>query len=170
MLGEKLIMRLAELGGRFSVQFDPINRKPYGNHYGPTALAALEYLSHIYGVTFNRGELWWSAVAPAKSGQMDYTQAWFDKNVAIGEFGWPGVRLCQWQARLPMHLRCAHRDRRRREGLAYCWDRPLGSGCDTGCGRQNAQTEGQIERGLCDRKGIAARLPAAPFDAAMAIR
>jgi hypothetical protein len=81
LLGDKLLARLAELGGRFPVQFDPITREPYGKHYGygPTALAALEYFSHMYGVTFNRGELWWSAVAPAKGGQMDYTQTWFDK-------------------------------------------------------------------------------------------
>ena len=170
MLGNKLITRLAELGGQFPVQFDPINRKPYGNHYGPTALAALEYISHIYGVTFNRGELWWSAVAPAKGGQMDYTQTWFDKTWRLvnsdGQVSaYINGRLV-FQCTSGVHIVTDVNGKVLRiVGIAP-------SAVDVALVAEGKTLKLKVKpnKVYSIQKGIAARLPAAPFEAAKAIR
>ncbi len=77
-LGEKLLRTLAENGCRFTQQFDPFSGKPSLVHavthqpvaewsgepiqdaYGPTMLAALEYIAHRYGLHPHLGQVWFS--------------------------------------------------------------------------------------------------------------
>ena len=73
-LGYRLFAALQE-DCVFPQQFDPQTGKRQGDvdGYGPVMLAVLEYVSHMYGVHMEGGELWWSAVGGAKS---EYTQRW----------------------------------------------------------------------------------------------
>ena len=77
-LGHKLIDALIEGGYVFTQQFDPFtgapsrvspvtknplppdSDEPFQDSYGPTLLSALEYIAHIWGVTLNRNEWWFS--------------------------------------------------------------------------------------------------------------
>ena len=77
-LGEKLIRAIAENGFRFTQQFDPFTGKPSLVHaithqpvetgsdepiqdaYGPTMLAALEYIAHRFGIHPHLGQAWFS--------------------------------------------------------------------------------------------------------------
>ena len=77
-LGEKLIRAVAKGGCRFTQQFDPFTGKPSLVHakthqpvgedsgqpiqddYGPTMLAALEYIAHRFGIHPHLGRVWFS--------------------------------------------------------------------------------------------------------------
>ena len=77
-LGEKLIRAIIENGFRFTQQFDPFTGKPSLVHalthqavepgsgapvqdaYGPTMLAALEYIAHRFGIRPHLGQVWFS--------------------------------------------------------------------------------------------------------------
>lgn len=77
-LGQKLIQAIAENGYRFTQQFDPFTGKPSLVHavthqpvapgsgepvqdaYGPTMLAALEYIAHRFGIHPHLGQVWFS--------------------------------------------------------------------------------------------------------------
>jgi hypothetical protein len=76
--GGKLIRGIAENGFRFTQQFDPFTGKPSLVHaqthqpveaggdepiqdaYGPTTLAALEYIAHRFGIHPHLGQVWFS--------------------------------------------------------------------------------------------------------------
>jgi hypothetical protein len=79
-LGEKLIDAIERGGNRFTQQFDPFTglpSSPKQNGYGPTILAALEYLSRMHGVHLDvvAGRVWWSS-CDAK--EFSYQQRWDD--------------------------------------------------------------------------------------------
>ena len=77
-LGEKLLHAVAKNGFRFTQQFDPFTGKPSLVHaithqaveagsgepiqdaYGPTMLAALEYIAHRFGIHPHLGQVWFS--------------------------------------------------------------------------------------------------------------
>ena len=77
-LGKKLIRTIAENGFRFTQQFDPFTGRPSLVHavthqpvpegsdepvqdaYGPTMLAALEYIAHRFGIHPHLGQVWFS--------------------------------------------------------------------------------------------------------------
>lgn len=77
-LGEKLIHAIAEGGYRFTQQYDPFTGRPSLVHavthqpvapgsgepvqdaYGPTMLAALEYIAHRFGLHPHLGQVWFS--------------------------------------------------------------------------------------------------------------
>lgn len=77
-LGEKLLRAIAENGFRFTQQFDPFTGRPSLVHavthrpveadsgepvqdaYGPTLLAALEYIAHRFGIRPHLGQVWFS--------------------------------------------------------------------------------------------------------------
>ena len=73
-LGYRLFAALQE-DCVFPQQFDPQTGKRQGDvdGYGPVMLAVLEYVSRMYGVHMEGGELWWSAAGGGKS---EYTQRW----------------------------------------------------------------------------------------------
>lgn len=79
LLGDKFINLLMRNGGKFYGQFDPTTGTPsgYAEGYGPTLLAALEYISRMYGVhpDVEQGELCWSALADPAA-DFTYTQKW----------------------------------------------------------------------------------------------
>lgn len=91
-LGHKLLEALIRGGCVFTQQFDPFtgepsrvgmrshqsvapgSDEPFQDAYGPTLLAALEYIAHIWGVHMQMGEVWFSlgrADAP-----YTYEQVW----------------------------------------------------------------------------------------------
>lgn len=77
-LGGKLLAAVAENGYMFTQQFDPFTGKPslvssrtfappepgcddpVQDGYGPTTLACLEYIAHIWGIHPRRGNVWFS--------------------------------------------------------------------------------------------------------------
>ena len=77
-LGKKLLDALIRGGYVFTQQFDPFtgepsrvgmishevlkpgSDEPFQDSYGPTMLAALEYIAHIWGVHIQQGEVWFS--------------------------------------------------------------------------------------------------------------
>lgn len=77
-LGKKLLDALIRGGYVFTQQFDPFtgepsrvgmishevikpgSDEPFQDSYGPTMLAALEYIAHIWGVHLQQGEVWFS--------------------------------------------------------------------------------------------------------------
>ena len=77
-LGRRLVRAIAEGGCRFTQQFDPFTGKPslvgMASHapippgsgeppqddYGPTLLATLEYIAHIWGIHPHLGQVWFS--------------------------------------------------------------------------------------------------------------
>lgn len=76
LLGERLFQAL----GRdrvFTQQFDPFTGRAAGgtDGYGPTMLAALEYLSRLHGVHLQGEELWWGAWGTRET---VYEQRWGD--------------------------------------------------------------------------------------------
>ena len=91
-LGRKLLDALIRGGNVFTQQFDPFtgtpsrvgmvshevikpgSSEPFQDSYGPTMLAALEYIAHIWGVHIQMGEVWFSlghSAAPYR-----YEQHW----------------------------------------------------------------------------------------------
>ena len=77
-LGHRLMQAVMEGGYLFTQQFDPFtgapsrvstitkepllpgSSDPIQDSYGPTLLAVLEYIAHIWGVHMHRGQLWFS--------------------------------------------------------------------------------------------------------------
>jgi hypothetical protein len=77
-LGQKLIDAIERGGTRFTQQFDPFTGLPSGRKetgYGPTILAAQEYLARMHGIHLDvvAGRVWWSACG-AK--EFTYQQRW----------------------------------------------------------------------------------------------
>ncbi|MBE6935908.1 MAG: hypothetical protein E7458_05330 [Ruminococcaceae bacterium] len=66
----------------FTQQYDPFTMEPTGDgdEYGPTALAALEYIARFHGVTPIRDRLVWGALGGCES---DYTQVWGEDRYRI---------------------------------------------------------------------------------------
>lgn len=66
-LGEKLLNAIGD-ECIFTQQFDPFTAKPSLpkkdglDGYGPTMLAALEYISRMYGIHIDENTVWWSAI------------------------------------------------------------------------------------------------------------
>ena len=79
-LGKKLFEAIINCGYLFPQQFDPFtgalgfdSDKPFEDGYGPTALSALEYIAHIWGITMVRGRIWFSM---ASGSSYTYEQGW----------------------------------------------------------------------------------------------
>lgn len=101
-LGHKLMD--AVIRGRyvFTQQFDPFtgapsrvssitkqpmtpgSNDPFQDSYGPTLLAVLEYMAHIWGVTMQMGEIWFSL---GSGHTYAYQQQWGDRCYAIESDG-----------------------------------------------------------------------------------
>ncbi len=66
----------------FPQQFDPFTGKRQGNvdGYGPVMLAVLEYISRMFGVHMQDGELWWSAAGGTES---EYIQQWGENTYTL---------------------------------------------------------------------------------------
>ncbi len=62
----------------FTQQFDAFTRAPSGDKdgYGPTMLAALEYIERLHGVHWHRDQLWWGAYGESET---DYAQTVGDR-------------------------------------------------------------------------------------------
>ena len=91
-LGRRLIRALIDGGCAFTQQFDPFtgapsrvgmvshapltegSDEPFQDGYGPTLLSALEYIAHLWGVTMNRGEIWFSCARA--DAPYAYEQGW----------------------------------------------------------------------------------------------
>lgn len=91
LLGEKLLPILIR-NGQFSQQLDPDTGKPSlsnSDGYGPMILAMQEYIARMHGIHIDveRGQIWWSGLAPNSwgmvpdrglnpTGHLAYTQQW----------------------------------------------------------------------------------------------
>ncbi len=91
VLGKKLMQAVIDGGYVFTQQFDPFTGAPscvspitkeplppdsdeaFQDSYGPTLLAVLEYIAHIWGVTLMRDQLWFSLGSGAP---YRYEQGW----------------------------------------------------------------------------------------------
>ncbi len=84
-LGHKLFEAL-EKNCIFPQQFDPYTGKGQGtvDGYGPVMLAVLEYISRLYGVHMEGGNIWWSV---AGGPQSVYTLRWGDNAYEIRSNG-----------------------------------------------------------------------------------
>ena len=101
-LGKKLIGAVAENGFRFTQQFDPFTGKPSMVHavthqpvtpdsgepvqdaYGPTMLAALEYIAHRFGIHPHLGQVWFSL---GSGEEYAYDVVFYDHRYAIRSSG-----------------------------------------------------------------------------------
>ena len=101
-LGKKLIGAVAENGFRFTQQFDPFTGKPSLVHavthqpvtpdsgepvqdaYGPTMLAALEYIAHRFGIHPHLGQVWFSL---GSGEEYAYDAVFYDHRYAIRSSG-----------------------------------------------------------------------------------
>lgn len=85
IVAEKLFEAIG-FGEKFTQQFDPFTGKPSVNEfspdYGPTILAALEYMSRLYGVHRQLNDIYWGAYA-ADGCSYDYTQTYGDTEYRI---------------------------------------------------------------------------------------
>ena len=84
LLGDKFLKLLLRNGGTFFSQFDPRTGIAAGltpDGYGPTILAALEYISRLHGIHLDvaNDRVWWSAQAEDGK-EFTYTQRWGDRN------------------------------------------------------------------------------------------
>ncbi len=101
-LGQRLMEAVIRGGYAFTQQFDPFtgapsrvstitkapvppgSSDPIQDSYGPTLLAVLEYMAHIWGITMQMGEMWFSL----GSGQaFTCRQQWGDRCYAIESDG-----------------------------------------------------------------------------------
>lgn len=66
----------------FTQQFDPFTAKRSGGQdgYGPTMLAALEYISRLYGVHLEGEEIWWGILGGR---ECLYSQVWGDETYTV---------------------------------------------------------------------------------------
>ena len=73
MIGEKFLDMLAKTD-RYTQQYNPFTAESTagGDGYGPTILAALEYMAYLYGVGFEENQVVFSAMDDARS--TEYTQ------------------------------------------------------------------------------------------------
>ena len=81
LIGQRLLPALIRNGCTFPQQLDAFTGEPSGpkpDGYGPMALAALEYVSRIYGIHIDvaEGHVWWSALEGA---DVTCTQRWGDR-------------------------------------------------------------------------------------------
>lgn len=101
-LGHKLMETVINGGYYFTQQYDPFTGAPSRvspltkepipqgsdeegqDAYGPTLLAVLEYIAHIWGVHMNMGEIWFSL---GSGEEYEYTQVWGDKAYMIRSDG-----------------------------------------------------------------------------------
>ena len=101
-LGKKLFQAIIDGGLLFVQQFDPFTGAPsivdpdtkeplppdtdkeFQDSYGPTLLAALEYIAHIWGVTMVRGQIWFSL---GSGMPYTYEQCWGDHTYRIESDG-----------------------------------------------------------------------------------
>lgn len=78
-LGRKLIGVVEKAGNQFTQQYDPYTGTPSSREdgYGPTILAALEYISRMHGVHADlaAGRIWWSS---CDDEDFTYTEHWGD--------------------------------------------------------------------------------------------
>ena len=80
LIGERFLQATGK-SLRFTQQFDPQTGEPNrpgdtrSPTYGPSALAALEYIAHLYGIELDEGQVWFSG---QRRGQhtREYTQKW----------------------------------------------------------------------------------------------
>lgn len=84
----------------FTQQFDPFTMRPsrvpipeqqndahptrFQDGYGPTLLAALEYIARLYGVHMERGEIWWGMLGGTAC---EYAQLWQGREYRIENDG-----------------------------------------------------------------------------------
>ena len=91
-LGHALMQTIIKGGFLFTQQFDPMtgvpsrvgmyshevlspeSDEPFQDAYGPTLLAVLEYIAHIWGVHIQMGEIWFSL--GSTNAPCDYEQRW----------------------------------------------------------------------------------------------
>lgn len=101
-LGHKLMDAVIRGGYVFTQQFDPFtgapsrvssitkqpmcpgSSDPFQDSYGPTLLSVLEYMAHIWGVTMQMGEIWFSL---GSGHAYTYQQQWGDRCYAIESDG-----------------------------------------------------------------------------------
>lgn len=101
-LGHKLMDAVIRGGYVFTQQFDPFTGAPsrvssitkqpmrpgssdsFQDSYGPTLLSVLEYMAHIWGVTMQMGEIWFSL---GSGHAYTYQQQWGDRCYAIESDG-----------------------------------------------------------------------------------
>ncbi|MBR2718344.1 MAG: hypothetical protein IKB78_03485 [Clostridia bacterium] len=101
-LGKKLLAAVMEAGCVFTQQFDPFTGEPsrvssitkepmapgsddpFQDSYGPTLLAVLEYIAHIWGVTMSMGEVWFSL---GSGRPYSYEQVWGERVYRIESDG-----------------------------------------------------------------------------------
>jgi hypothetical protein len=81
-LGQKLIDTIESAGNKFTEQYDTFTGAPSLpklDGYGPTILAALEYISRMNGVHFDpvASRVWWSA---CDNKEFTYSERWGDTN------------------------------------------------------------------------------------------
>lgn len=114
-IGHRLFDAVIRGGYVFTQQFDPFTGQPsrvgmfshqilepdsteaFQDSYGPTLLAVLEYMAHIWGVTMNRGQLWFSL----GSGEAyRYEQRWGGRSYRIES---DGKQACIWIDEKPVH-------------------------------------------------------------------
>ncbi len=101
-LGRRLLVAIIDGGDVFTQQFDPFTGapskvgmishrplpegtdEPCQDSYGPTLLAALEYIAHIWGVHMQMGEVWFSLGSGAP---YEYEQVWGERRYRIESDG-----------------------------------------------------------------------------------
>ena len=101
-LGKKLIHSISENGYRFCQQFDPFTGRPSLVHatthqpvaegsgepvqdaYGPTLLAALEYIAHRYGIHPHLGRVWFSL---GSGEEYEYEAVFYGRRYSIKSSG-----------------------------------------------------------------------------------
>ncbi len=69
---------------KFTQQYDPLTGEPNKGTptYGPSTLAALEYIAHLYGVELDEDRVWFSGRTHGNHPH-EYTQKWNDRTFAV---------------------------------------------------------------------------------------
>ena len=82
MIGRKFIDMLAKTD-RYTQQYNPFTAQATagGDGYGPTILAALEYMAYLYGVGFEEDKVVFSALDDAR--KTEYTQTIYGRAYAV---------------------------------------------------------------------------------------
>ena len=86
LIGEKFVQAVGKTC-RFRQQYDPFTGQPDDvpnarPDYGPTLLAALEYIGRMHGIHIERDHVFWSGL-PRDKHAIDSTQRWGDKTYAM---------------------------------------------------------------------------------------
>jgi hypothetical protein len=87
LLGDKFLKALIRNRNKFAQQYDAITGETSVSSrdgYGPTILAALEYVSRMHGIHLDveKGQVWWSGLTNAGP-DYSYTQRWDDRMWAL---------------------------------------------------------------------------------------